>query len=300
MLPNATSRATAAAKGRALTRTLGRVCGKIVREPLVQFAVLGALVFGVNAWLHPASTGEHVIAVTTELQRQIMNQWDEDHENRLAPELVKEALDLYVTSEILYREGKAMGLDRGDDMIRTRVGHKLQIMIFDDTKVPEPTEAQLRAWFERNHGRYDVPPQASFFLTRPVTEAQARRIAAEINAGSETEEVRNGTRAFATRPLASLAAGLGQDFADALATLPRGSWQVIRSKEGWHVIRLDELVDGVRVPMESVFSQVVEQWRADEARVQANAALARLRAKYTVRYDPAPVLPPLPNRTVAQ
>jgi len=46
-------------------------------------------------------------------------------------------IESWVASEILYREGKALGVDRGDDMIRDRVAFKLQLL--DLRPDPRPT-----------------------------------------------------------------------------------------------------------------------------------------------------------------
>src|SRR5207244_981114 len=75
---------------------------------------------------------------------------------------VEKMIDSWVASEILYREGKALGVDRGDDMIRDRVAFKMQLLIFDQVRVAEPTEGQLRAWFADNHVRFDEQERVGF------------------------------------------------------------------------------------------------------------------------------------------
>ena len=42
------------------------------------------------------------------------------------PDEMKDLIDGYVRDEILYREGVALGLDRGDQLIRRRVRQKLE------------------------------------------------------------------------------------------------------------------------------------------------------------------------------
>ncbi|KAA5609427.1 peptidyl-prolyl cis-trans isomerase [Rhodovastum atsumiense] len=225
--------------------------------------------------------------MTADLQRQIREQWDEDRERHPTPEQVQQMVDLWVASEVLYREGKTMGLDRGDEMIRTRVAHKLQIMIFGDVRVSSPTESQIREWYAQNRWRYDTPEKVSFYLAPAASEAEANRFLTEMEAGKEPEELQQSARAFIGRPSQSIAVSLGQPFLDRLLALPHGQWHAIQSKEGWHVARLDEVVPAVIVPIESVLSQAIEQWKTDETRRQALEALARLRSKYTIRYEPA-------------
>ena len=112
-------------------------------------------------------------------------------------------IDSWVASEILYREGKALGVDRGDDMIRDRIAYKLQLLIFDQIRVPQPTEEQLRAWFADNHERFDEPERVGFYLTPPTDEATARRQLEDIQGQRESDELQNQTRAILARPVAS-------------------------------------------------------------------------------------------------
>jgi len=99
-----------------------------------------------------------------------------------------------------YREGKALGVDRGDDMIRDRVAFKLQLLIFDQIRVPQPTEDQLRAWFADNHGRFDEQERVGFYLTPPTDEMTAQRQLAEIEGQHEAEDLQKQTRAILGRP----------------------------------------------------------------------------------------------------
>jgi hypothetical protein len=48
-----------------------------------------------------------------------------------------------VGEEILYREGKALGLDLGDPTIRDRIVYKLKVMLTDEAK---SVSRRLRSW----------------------------------------------------------------------------------------------------------------------------------------------------------
>ncbi|MFX6728609.1 hypothetical protein ABTH13_19885, partial [Acinetobacter baumannii] len=84
-------------------------------------------------------------------------------------------IDSWVASEILYREGKQLGVDKGDDMIRDRIAFKLQVLVFDQVKLDPPTEEQLRAYFDKTRARYDQPEKVSFLLTPATDKATAQR-----------------------------------------------------------------------------------------------------------------------------
>ncbi|MBN8910168.1 MAG: hypothetical protein J0H99_27015, partial [Rhodospirillales bacterium] len=77
----------------------------------------------------------------------------------------------------------------------------------------KPTEEQLQAFFETIRSRFDQPEQVSFLLTPATDEATARRQLDDIRAEREPPELRDQTRLFPNRPIASLAPTFGDNFA---------------------------------------------------------------------------------------
>jgi hypothetical protein len=255
------------------------------REPLLHFVLLGALIFGVDAVLHPPPKDDKVITVTKAMRQSFIENFDEDKSRVPSDAELEKMIESWVASEILYREGKALGVDRGDDMIRDRVAFKLQLLIFDQIRVSQPTEDQLRAWFADNHERFDEQERVGFYLTPPTDEMTAQRQLEEIQAQHESEDLQKQTRAILGRPVASLAASFGEGFRDALLTLPLGQWKILQSKDGWHVVRLDSRRAGVLASLDNVRDEAVRIWLTDETRKRAWEAVSRLKASYSVRYE---------------
>jgi hypothetical protein len=251
----------------------------------VHFAVLGALIFGADAVLHPPVKDDHTITVTQALRQSFIDNFDEDKARVPSDAELKKMIDSWVASEILYREGKALAVDRGDDMIRDRIAYKLQLLIFDQITVPQPTQEQLRNWFAHNHDRFDEPQRVGFYLTPPTDEATARRQLEDIQTQHESAELQKQTRAILGRPVASLAPAFGEGFRDGLLALPLGQWSVLQSRDGWHVVRLDSLRAGVPASFEAVRDEAARMWHTEETRKRAWEAVNRLKASYTVRYE---------------
>ena len=255
------------------------------REPLLHFVLLGALIFGVDAVLHPPPKDDKVITVTKAMRQSFIDNFDEDKARVPSDAELEKMIESWVASEILYREGKSLGVDRGDDMIRDRVAFKLQLLIFDQIRVAQPTEDQLRAWFADNHERFDEQERVGFYLTQPTDEITAKRQLEEIQAEHESEDLQKQTRAILGRPVASLAPSFGEGFRDALLALPLGEWRVLKSKDGWHVVRLDSRRPGVLAHLDDVRDEAVRIWLTDETRKRAWEAVSRLKAAYNVRYE---------------
>jgi parvulin-like peptidyl-prolyl isomerase len=255
------------------------------REPLVHFVLLGALIFGADAVLHPPQKDDKVITVTKAMRQSFIDNFDEDKSRVPSDAELEKMIESWVASEILYREGKALGVDRGDDMIRDRVAFKLQLLIFDQIRVTQPTEDQLKTWFADNHERFDEQERVGFYLTQPTDEATAKRQLEEIQAEHESEDLQKQTRAILGRPVASLAPSFGEKFRDELLALPLGEWRTLQSKDGWHVVRLDSRRPGVLARLDDVRDEAVRIWLTDETRKRAWEAVSRLKAAYNVRYE---------------
>jgi hypothetical protein len=257
----------------------------ILREPLVHFLVIGALIFGIDYALHPPAKDDKVILVTKSLRQSFIENFDEDKERVPTEDERKNMIDAWVASEILYREGKALGVDRGDGTIRDRIAFKLQVLIFSQVQVERPTDAQLREWFAKNHEKFDTPETVGFYFTAPTDEATARRELAEIESQNEGSELQEKTRAVLARPVVSLAPSFGEAFRDGLLASPIGQWTVLQSKDGWHVVRFDSRREGHVARLEEVFSEAERDWRTDQSRIQAWEAVNRLKTSYRVEYE---------------
>jgi len=252
----------------------------------VHFFLLGGLIFAIDAVLHPPDRTERVITVTRAMRQAMSENFDEDRERKATGAELNAMVENWVASEILYREGKLLGVDRGDDTIRDRIAFKLQLLIFSQIDAPSVTEAGLRDWFAANHERFDEPERVSFYLGPPTDEAAARRQLAEVADGNEPPDLQRQTRAMVGRPVSSLAPSFGEGFRDGLLALPQEQWAVLHSTEGWHQVRIDSRRPAVPARFEDVQDDVVRVWKTDETRKRAWEAVKRLRANYTVRYEP--------------
>lgn len=256
------------------------------REPLLHFLVLGALIFAGDRVLNPPDATEKVIVVTQAMRDTMRRGFDENQEREPTPAELNAMVENWVASEILYREGKAMGVDRGDSAIRDRIAFKVQLLIFSQLEAPAVDRTALQAWFEANRGRFDEPERVSFYLAPATTEENAHKQLAGIQAGQEPSELQQKTRALVGRPVGSLAGSFGEAFRDALLALPLEQWAVLRSTEGWHVVRLDSRRPAVPARLEDVEDEAVKIYKTDDTRKKAWDAVQRLRSSYTVRYEP--------------
>ena len=269
-----------------LAKSRGAAWKRLLSEPLLQFLIIGLVLFGVDAVLHPPAKENRTIVVTRQMRNTIIENYDEDHARKPTDAELQATINNWGGEEILYREGKALGWDLGDPTIRDRIVYKLKVMLTDEAKSREPTPAELTAWFAQNHGRYDEPERLTFLATAPVAEDVARRELADVRAQRESVDLQTQTRIFLDRPRASIAPVFGDGFAQALDVAHLGEWQILQSTAGWHLVRLDARKPGKSAVLDDVRDDATKTWKSEQTLKATLQAMDRLKARYTVRNEP--------------
>lgn len=279
-----------AGKGGNLGKYLGgTLVARFLREPLVQFMLIGASIFAAHAVVTPSVSADRLIVFSPEVRQSIIDTFKREHEGtEPSPDELARLIDVWTLNEITYREALAQGLDKGDEMIRDRIVHKMRLLIFGGIEVNEPTRQELEAWYARRHVDYDIPDLVSFIevpFTGPDAETESRTVLQQILSESEPEDVQTRALIFADRPRHTLEPSFGTAFVDALVALPKGEWRVLQSSDGWHVVRLDNFVEGRKVELKEVDAQATQTWKDERRRILGIAATRDLGKNYVIRRD---------------
>ncbi len=119
----------------------------LLREPLLQFLVVGALVY--LAWRALAPTPAGTIVITQDTLRAVQQQEEALLGRSLTDEERERAFAAYIDDEVLLQEAYRRGYDKTDFRTRKRL---LTVMRYTlDEPVPAASRAQLEAYF-REHG----------------------------------------------------------------------------------------------------------------------------------------------------
>ena len=133
----------------------------LLREPLFQFIVLGAALFGL---FHLAdrkkAEGPERIVISSARIANLADGFARTWQRPPGKEELQGLIDDYIRDEVFYREGRAAGLDRDDVIIRRRVRQKMEFFA-EDASVPEPDEAQLAAYLQSNPDRFRTEATSS-------------------------------------------------------------------------------------------------------------------------------------------
>ena len=272
----------------------------LLREPLIHFLFIGAALFAVYNYMHPARSAPQSskqiqlsLDELAQLTVVFQSQWRRDP----TPEEFSRMVEQKVQSEVLYREALAMDLDKNDEIVKRRMAQKMQFLAEDVAAAREPTTEELKLWFARNTDKFALPKRVSFrhlYFSPDKRGARARDDAAKALAqvvgrpeGVKLPESSADPFMFQEyyrdRAPDYLGKEFGPQFAEALEKLPAGSWQgPIQSGFGWHLVFVDTEIPG-RIPdFEEIESDVKTAWLAEQKALAWDKAYKEMRAKYTV------------------
>ena len=259
------------------------------REPLLHFVLLGAAVFGVDHALQGQADDPRVIVVGAAVDSEARQTFKAARGREPDAKELVALRQIWLDNEVLYREGLALGVDKGDTAIRERVIFKSLSIVDANTRRPPLNDAVLRAWFEKNRFRYDEPARYDFqeaVLAGDNAEPAVRAFVEALNAGSPGD-AKAGLRVYKGRPHVNLVEGYGPDFAKSLEASPVGEWRALPTKDGLRVMRLEAVTPARAVPLEAVQTAVLQDWTDAVMAEQRTAAVRALAGKYKIKTEAA-------------
>lgn len=275
---------------------------KLFAAPLLRFLVLGAMIFGLYAAFDdgaaPRTTEAIVIDAAT--ARQLGSRFEATWRRPPTAAELDGLIADRIVEEALVREALALGLDRGDAVIRQRLRQKMTFFAEAGAGAAEPDEAALRAHFEAEAERFRTPPRVAFeqvYLGPDPTEDDVAAVRAALGSGDDPAGLGVPTllpKAMQLAPASVIESAFGRGFFNRLAALEPGAWEgPTPSALGLHLVRITAR-EPARLPaFEAVRDRVESDWRANRAEAQRAAFTEALLARYRIdRPDAAAVLSP--------
>jgi len=271
-----------------------------LREPLVHFLIAGALLYFGASIPSPAPEAGRVIVVDEDALATSLLRQTGTTDRKVALEAVKrmpagekqKLIHQTAADEALWREGRALGLDTIDGVVRMRTIQQMrQVLTAEAAADLSVSDVDVRRYYEANRNAYAEPASASFghlFFAGPDGKARAEAALARLRSGSAATEY--GDRFlyqsnYADAGIEELAGQFGIGFVDALLKLKPGTeWQgPIKSDHGWHLVMLRALTPA-KVPPLADIEQRVRADVLDAKRAEAtDSAVDKLLDRYDVR-----------------
>jgi hypothetical protein len=278
---------------------LGRLAGlgrarpsvrRLLREPLIHFAVV-ALTIVCAQRVYAIRHDRFRIVITADRLNQLAESYRLQFGVEPGPQLREELVKKDFEDEVLYRQALALKLDQDDEIIRRRLIQKMQFVTQDQHAPPEPTPAQLVAYFEAHREQYRRSAAATFthvfFSADANGDAGARsRALAALNRLTRSNALRAPTSGdifpdnydFSSYEPQQVTRLFGEtEFSRAVFTSEVGRWGgPFRSAYGWHLLRVATRRPMTELPLEEVRDRVHGDYLQAQQESSNAAALAAL------------------------
>jgi hypothetical protein len=268
---------------------------RLIREPLVHFLLIGLLLFVLYAVVGGGGSREIRIDdnVTASLYAQFHNTWQRPP----TPNEMNALVDSYIREQIFYREGVALGLDRGDPTITRRISQKFTTIAEESGAAGPASDAELERWLAAHADRYADPPlvtfdQIAFEQSANENEKRALDAAREALAeGADPQSLGSDHMLlphYELYPADLVQRDFGPGFAKALLSVRRGVWEgPLTSGYGAHLVRVEKVLPG-RVPkLDEVRTAVARDYEEERRRKSVDETYRKLLRSYRIDYSGA-------------
>ena len=270
----------------------GRV-RKWLHEPLVHFVAAGLVLFVAGELRHTNDDASRIV-VTPQREARLATRYSMQFGSAPDAATLAQLVERDTEEEILFRRGVALGLDRDDEIVRRRVVQKMQFLLHDLNAPPEPSEADLRVFFDAHVARYATPARATF--SHVYFSAEEGDEAARTRAREALDRIAHGVSAvslgdpfpdlhhFSVYDAEQVQRLFGRsEFASAVFSAPHARWMgPYRSSYGWHLLH----VEARQVAQQPTLTEVHDRVRTDlllDAQARMNvAAFSSLASEYRV------------------
>lgn len=274
---------------------------RLLREPLLHFAVIGGLIFLLYAAIAgPAPAPTNVIVVGPERIVQLNQRYQAVWRRAPTKDEARLMLDDYVREEVYYREALALGLDRDDTVIRRRLRQKMEFLTDTGADVLKPKASELEAYFAANEKSYSTSPRIAFeqvFLGQNPDTATIAQTLNTLRSTPSADPSTVGERSLLPvrldlSPPNAVDGVFGENFFNRLSPIAVGEWNgPVVSGYGVHLVRILESSPASTPPLEEQRDAVLRDWRAAKALELRELAYAKVLERYTVEIRQGSTLP---------
>lgn len=262
---------------------------KLLREPLLHFLAIGAMLFagiaGVRELRRPT------VRIDAQEIEQLATYWAMQSQRPPTRQELAAMINERVDEELLAREAVRLGLDRDDMIVRRRLAQKMAFASEDTAAIPEPDTATLQAFYDRTRDRYATPARLALrhiYFNADRTGATPQAAAAEALAALKAGRAAGGDPAllpltYADVAVTDLERDYGPQFLAAALNTPAGVWAgPVASPYGLHLIQVEKRLAPTVPPLAQVREEVRAAWMAERRAAGNRRFLDQLRRRYRV------------------
>ena len=278
---------------------------RLFTEPLIQFLVIGAAIYGAYSLFGTPEEDfrDTLVHVDSNRINAFISEWESRWNRPPTQQEIDGLIQSYIREDVLYRQAVAMGLNEDDPITRRRMAQKLEFLTGDLAMMVQPAEGELEAYFAENQASYGQPDLVTFsqvFFDPDTRENSTLEDAAEVLAQlqatgePDAQSMQAGDQFmlqsdFRSASEAEVARQMGGGFAESVMNLEPGQWHgPVLSGYGVHLVYVYAHQVSPPAVLEDVKADVLADWQL-ERREQFNADfLESLKKRYEIVIDEIP------------
>lgn len=278
---------------------------RLFKEPLIQFLILGAMIYGAYALFGAPEDDYRDSRIVVDANRidSMIGEWERRWNRPPSRQELDDLIQQFIKDDVLYRQAVAMGLNEDDPVMRRRMAQKLEFLTSDLSEMQVPAKGELEQFFEEHQKSYRDPDRISFShvyfdpdkregATLVDAEATLARLREMGEPGEEVSLL--GDRFmlqsyFESATELDIRRQLGSGFSEVVTGLEPGQWYgPVMSGYGVHLVYVYEHFTAPPPVLENVQARVLADWHARKSE-QFNAQfLEDLKNRYEIVIDEIP------------
>lgn len=270
----------------------------LFREPLIQFLILGSLLFLLVTFIQKDSDQQsRAIVIGKEQVNLMIVNYKTQTGNLPTKEQLDAMIDNYIKMEISYREAKKMGLDKDDEIIRRRLSQKFDFLQTDLAEIPVPSLDELKQFYNVHVNLFKKEAKVTFshiyFSTDNSNDSIAKQRALVVLQQLQESGLKRASEKgdrfplqydYTDQTLLDVQQNFGnKPILNVLFKAPLHIWVgPFQSGYGWHLIYVSQIDSVTQIPFASIKEEVKDQYIAREKAKQNKIFYEQLSEKYII------------------
>ena len=232
---------------------------------ILVFFAIGLLILFLDIGFNSEKNSKDIYISDAELAS-LLSAWQSQVGRPPSDEEIVNIINNFVQEEILYREALLLGLDQEDRIIKRRLAQKITFLK-QETIPNEPSQEDLKKFFQHNKNNYFVPTTYSFshHYFSKETDAQERANKAFKDFQMEGAALKGDPfflgKNFYQNSGDEIKKNFGEVFFRIIEELPVNEWSGPHSSAfGEHLVFLKDVSKGFLPPLEKVISRVQQDF----------------------------------------
>ena len=240
--------------------------GNWVREPLVQFLIIAAVVFALDRYVFIAAADDpNRVVIDDKRLLELIEIFREGQGRDPSSQEVNNMIVKWSQNEIFYREALKLEMDQGDEMIRNRMVLKMRNVLLNRVMVEAPTDKELQEFLDFQPDRYDTPELfdvelVQFRANEQFSTPEQALAALDENTITPTDLPFQVIR-YRQRSQVSLLPMFGDAALGQLTAQVDNQWLLVSLQQGPHFARITQRYPKKAAELPDVRSRLTRDWK---------------------------------------